>query len=322
MPTLRRLSASLTPVRDLRVGCRLGDLELAQSTARAAFVDIATAESQRAFVVWGEHGWPPSAPEAEALATALSESLGSSHFEAFLALVAARDTAARTRLLSLAGVNPDLEAMASALGEDGEDHPEESPDDVALPKVPGAVSDEEPAALPQDGQADLGATVAMTPLYDPHDLLIDGVPITVEGEHKPVLVNGKSGGGRSGATSKHGYGGRTDLTALDRLGMFIATQYELRRLRTEGVPAPSIFDPDLQAEQPTAYVFDVSTPALIAAAQGGSQLFRDSSAASAEARCGQPPSRCDILTLRPRSADPVDRLIELNRPASTLALRR
>ena len=110
---LRRFTDAFTPVRDLHVGCRLDGRALTELEERPAFVDTRTDTSAiRAFVIWDESGWPPLDKGAEALATALAYALGTSHFEAFLALINAPNDSACRRLLRLAGAPSDVLALA------------------------------------------------------------------------------------------------------------------------------------------------------------------------------------------------------------------
>jgi Domain of unknown function (DUF3883) len=314
--TLKRLMRSLQPVQYLRVGCRLGDRPLTGSASRAAFVDgAAVGEDLHAFVVWGEAGWPPNPTEAEALATAFAEGLGATHFEAFLALASASDAGARSRILSLAGADTDIEAERLALGEESDPSVDEIVEHVTLPRERAPVTDDglEPEYLPAELVAP-GHPEPMSPLYDVRDLLWDGTPVVVPGEPGNAArssvrerLAGHTGDG-SGHTS---YGGRTDLSALDRLGMSIAMQYELRRLQREGVSPAAIFDPERQEEQPHACVFDVSAPSTIAAAYHGSSRFRDALAFLCAHGVDRAHPGCDILSVHLGSSDPVDRLIEL-----------
>ncbi|MFS7475301.1 hypothetical protein, partial [Enterococcus faecium] len=70
----RRLLARLTPVHALYVGCRLDGHPLADRAERSAFVELGDdRNAASAFVRWDENGWPPSAEDAEALATAFAE---------------------------------------------------------------------------------------------------------------------------------------------------------------------------------------------------------------------------------------------------------
>ena len=311
---LRRVLAGLVPVQELHVGCKLDDRALAGLAERSAFVETSSeAAATRAFVTWDEHGWPPSADGAEALATAFAEAFGASHFEAFLALIRAPDEAARRRLLALAGATSDLEAFVSAITDADQLEPEEetTPDgDLALPKELSGDAEEKPAEQPEPG-ADGGA-VEMTPLYAATDLLIAGTPITVTGDEatngKPRSTRRSAAQTKAGATT--GYGGRTDLSALDALGMFVAMTYEVNRLFSD-VPTACIFDPGVKADQPDACVFDISSPALIAAARHHSTAFDQAMhQLTANGVHPQQPG-CDILTLHPGSSKPIDRLIEL-----------
>ena len=76
--------------------CRLEDRELGATASRDAFVEVSPRETPKAFVVWSSTPWPPATPEeAEALATAFSDLLETSHFEAFLALINSPSHASR-----------------------------------------------------------------------------------------------------------------------------------------------------------------------------------------------------------------------------------
>lgn len=122
---LRRVLAGLAPVQELHVGCKLDDRTLTGLSRRSAFVETRPDAATRAFVTWNEHGWPPSADGAEALATAFAEAFGASHFEAFLALIRAPDEAARRRLLALAGASSDIEGFVSALTDTDQPEPDD-----------------------------------------------------------------------------------------------------------------------------------------------------------------------------------------------------
>ena len=270
------------------------------------------ATTTRAFVTWDEDGWPPSADAAEALATAFAEAFGASHFEAFLALIRAPDEAARRRLLALAGATSDVEAFATALTDEDESDPGEEPEfpaGPALPKEAGADVEEKPAEQPEVG----AGPVTMTPLYSANDLLIEGTPASVIGDKPSTSQPGqkrRSAAG-SGGGAATGYGGRTDLSELDALGMFVAMTYEVNRLTSDGVPDACRFDPDVKDDQPLACVFDISSPALIAIAQERSEPFGQAMAQLAAHGVHQQHPGCDILTVRPGVARPIDRLIEL-----------
>jgi hypothetical protein len=152
----------------------------------------------------------------------------------------------------------------------------------------------------------------MTPLYDAADLLIAGTPITVTGDEPR---NGNIPTKRRSSTQSKpgkttGYGGRTDLSALDALGMFVAMNYEVNRLLADA-PTASIFDPNVKDDQPEACVFDISSPALIAFARQRSTAFEEAMQPLTANGVHQQHPGCDILTLRPGSSKPIDRLIEL-----------
>ena len=183
-----------------------------------------------------------------------------------------------------------------------------------LPKEAADDADEKPAERPDAGGA--AGPVAMTPLDAASDLLIGGVSISVvgdepsDGDGDPQRTSAARPGGGGGATT--GYGGRNkDLSALDALGMFVAMTYELNRLTSHGVSSARVFDPNCKADQPEACVFDISSPALIALARQHSEPFRHAMAQLAGHGVHQQHPGCDILTLRPGMAQPIDRLIEL-----------
>ena len=315
--TIKRLIACLLPVGQLVVGCQLEGVALAGGSERAAFVELGRdAGGTQAFVKWGGEGWPPSLEEAEALATAFAEGLGATYFEAFLALISAPNDETRSRMLSLAGAPTDLETARQILGEETATpgQPEKPP--VDIPPEEGREVDEDPARPPEPGLPP--APEPVTPLYGPDDLLIDG---------EPVALPGTGGGGgdtetktkkRRSSRNKTGngggrYGGRTNLGALDRLGMFIAMTHERNRLRGSDRPEAEIFDPELEEDQPNAFVFDVSSPELIDRAKDHSPRF-----AKALTYLTSPPNSvdpqypgCDILTIGVDQNAPVDRLIEL-----------
>lgn len=312
--TVRRLMARLLPVDELGVGCHLDGKAIAQSAERAAFVDIGTQPNgTRAFVRWGGVGWPPSPVEAEALATAFAEGLGATYFEAFLALINAPDTPTRSRILSLAGAPTDLEAARHALGDESGSPPESEHPEVELPREPGTTVDEPPAQPPEPGQPQTPEPV--TPLYTSGELLIEGEPVSLTG-----LPNADSTTQPAKRTSRDteakgngggGYGGRTDLSELDRLGMFIAMTYERNRLRRKALPEAEIFDPDREGDQPHAYVFDISSPALISRSIERSPRFANAMSYLTANKVDSQHPGCDILTVGGDSTSPVDRLIEL-----------
>ena len=310
---IRRLIGALVPVDKLHVGCSLDGRAIISSAEPAAFVDIGSQRGgTRAFVKWGSEGWPPSPTEAEALATAFAEALGATHFEAFLALISAPDTATRSRMLSLAGAPTNIEAARAAFRDEAPQTSRDERPEVEIPKEPGAVVDETPVRAPEPG--DFQTPEPATPLYSASALFIEGVPVSIEGSHDGRPRDQRSrpsahpDGGHSGS---HGYGGRTDLGELDRLGMFIAMTYERTRLRRNGLPGAEVFEPASDQDQPDARVFDISSPTLIWRASEYSPLFESALKYLHEHGVDSEHPGCDILTIGPDQTSPVDRLIEL-----------
>jgi len=184
---------------------------------------------------------------------------------------------------------------------------------LALPREPGAEVTEQPADPP--GAGNNHSSITTNPLYEPGDLLIEGMPFAVTGE---LTADTRSPAGQHSSTSSSsptgatkGYGGRTDLGTLDALGMFVTMTYEVNRLRSGGLSQACQFDPRVDGEQPTACVFDISSPALIVAAYERSDAFRGALAQLTVSGIDQQHPGCDVLTLRPEGERPIDRLIEL-----------
>lgn len=320
---LRKVFQRIEPVTHLELGCTLDGRTLGVGrVARDAFVQFNGDELAHAFVVWGERAWPTDTPEAEALSNALCDAFGASYFEPFLALIQARKTDMWERLLRRAGAPLDIdERRVLFLGEDlghleelAPSEPEPEPKTLVL-----STSTEQPAQLPSGGdQSSSDDTFRMTPLYSAGQLLVDGEAVFVLGDNAQPPPPGKNhGGGRSnsngeGGTGGSGYGGRTDLSALDALGMWVTLSFERNRLRRSGLPNAAIFDPTKSEPQPDAVVFDVSSPVQIAGARAGSVLF-DSMMARLHREFDIPLDwpGFDVLTIDPRAAVLPDRLIEL-----------
>lgn len=312
---LQRLMTALTPVDDLRVGCRLDDRALSGLAERSAFVETRSETGTiRAFVTWDEHGWPPSKEKgAEALATAFADAFGASYFEAFLTLISAPDDIARRRLLSLAGApldSLDLAGVADDSDDVQVDDQTQALNDLSLPREPANDAEETPAQQPGPGAP--AGPLAMTPLYNTADLYVRGTPVTVTGATPSAQrdLSKRVSAPSSAAGSSHSYGGRTDLSALDKLGMSVAMTYELNRLLPE-IPTARIFDPEVSDDQPDACVFDISSPERIALARKHSKSFDQGMRHLIENGMQELCVGCDILSLRPTAAHGIDRLIEL-----------
>jgi hypothetical protein len=315
--SLRRLIAALTPVRDLYVGCRLDGKILTSLDERSAFVDTRSdTNTIRAFVIGGPSGCPPTDDEAEALATAFAERLGASHFEAFIALISARDDTARRRLLTMAGAPSDTSLLLDAAldaGDSERGNSAQSDSTLTLPKE-AAADTEETHASPSETAATAGG-VRPTPLYSAADLIVSGTPVLVEGSDSRLPNSAQQDQRQlaSPAPSAQNYGGRTDLSVLDRLGMSVAMTYELNRLLIDS-PAARIFDPELDVDQPEACVFDISSPARIAVARNRSAACDRAMRFLATVGVNEMLVGCDILTLRSAHSPEdhgIDRMIEL-----------
>jgi hypothetical protein len=322
---LRELVTNIEPVATIELGCELdGHVLPTKAIEREAFVDQDDATGAIvSFVRWGEGTWPPDEDDAEALATAFGEVLGTGYFESFLALIRAPSDAKRLSLLKRAGAPTDIDERRLILFEALADSADlglgpaaESPDE---PKSAQAEDDEEQAAKqPRAGAAPTGQT-RQVPLFAPDQIIVDGVPITLlgtpaePGDKRQPKDSAPCGNGElEDRVNGTGYGGHTDMDALDALGMAVTVAYELARLRKNGHANPNAFDASSQGSQPNAVVFDVSSPAKIAKARAASPDF-DKAFGQLVKEHGVSPEwpGFDVLTLKPDSSGEVDRLIEL-----------
>lgn len=301
----RRLSAfvnQVDPVSSLELRCTVGDVDLGSVDSRDAFVDGSGA-SLTAFVVWGERPWPPTPENSEALATALADLLQPGYFEAFLALITASSDDARSKLLRLAGA-PKPQELPTL---ESESEVEAEAPESELLKTTGEQSGEAPPSSPQPGSSPI---IVMRPLFRPEELLIETDPVLVAGTIRIAKPKAPPDGHGKGNRSDGVYGGRTDLSELDHVGMAVAISFECRRLRSAGWTEAGVYDPDTEPNA-HAYVFDVSTKEAIDAARQGSARF--GAALDWLAAKGLKPLSpgFDVLTLDP-AGDPVpQRLIEL-----------
>jgi hypothetical protein len=314
---LRRLVDLLEPITHLRLSCVLDSRSVAVAAdQRLAYVDLGDDGPTQALVVWGEHPWPPTEDEAEALATALCEILGAGYFESFLALIQAGSPGARERLLRRAGAPVDMDEKRALL--QGDAPVEEPPKPEGERDVKTAVPDtsgEEPASPPEaaDSSAHDGVS-RRTPLFALDELLLDGQPVLLAGPGASPAPDGrdkKDGAARRGGYHSPGFGGHTDLDVLDRLGMAVALAYERNRLRKAGLAA-QILELAADTDQPEALVFDTSTPAAIDRARALSPRF-DAMMRRLQKEFGlslEWPG-FDILSLDPRLEGVPDRLVEL-----------
>lgn len=298
----RRLESfvgNVEPVQLLRVSATLEGVRLTARAEREAFVGIRSDGSVQAFVRWGSNGWPPTAFEAEALAAALTDLYQASMFEPFLALVQAQSGELRRRLLRMAGAPTDLDEVMETAAE----HAVTNVTEQVERSAPGPDVEDEPTAEPSTQPADY-----RVPLWSPEQLVISGTPVIVHGEGPTDTepssrsVDGHPSGGRS-------YGGGTDLSELDRVGMSVALAFESARGKREG-GSGALFSQSA-SNGSTAQIFDVSTPAKIRAAREASANLREALAFMADHGVSGDWPGVDIISLD--SVDPTrpSRLIEL-----------
>lgn len=320
---LRRFVECLEAVTNLELDCELAGRKLnLGNVGRDAFVAFDLEKPTQAFVVWGELPWPPEPREAEALSNALCEVFGAGYFEPFLALIQAKAPEDRERLLRRAGAPLDIEERR-ALFQSGDDEGksiEVNAGVFAAPRTIVATGNREQQATFPDTESNLrpSADIRRVPLFSPEQLTIDGQPVLVVGVGisqlnrtltsigTPALENGL---GNSGI---RGYGGHTDLDALNKVGMWVTLSFEQNRLRRSGLENATIFDPACNDPQPEALVFDVSSPDKIARARKSCQHF-EASIQKLSNVFGISPEwpGFDVLTLDTRNPDQIDRLIEL-----------
>lgn len=320
---LRRFVECLEAVTVLELDCELAGEKIdLDNVGRDAFVAMEFDKPTRAFVVWGERPWPAEPREAEALANALCEVFGAGYFEPFLALIQARTPEDRVRLLRRAGASLDVEERQTLfLNCDDEDLPPLSEVSATIePKTTlAAGARQQQAIFPSDeNQAQPLANFRRVPLFSPGQLLIEGEPVLVMGAGTPQptpaeknIDNASSRKGRTGSGNL-GYGGHTDLEALNTVGMWVTLSFERNRLRQSGLNNAEILDPANGDEQPDALIFDVSSPDKIARARELSPHFEESIQLLSKTYGISPVwPGFDVLTLDPRLPDRLDRLIEL-----------
>lgn len=317
---LRQFVECIEPVRHLELACELNGERLSLGNIdRDAFVALESDKPYQVFVVWGEQPWPPEPREAEALANALCDVFGAGYFEPFFALVQAKSPKDRERLLRRTGAPMEIDERRVLFfgGDPGEETGEtvlRSRDEPMTTVVTG--TKEQPAVFPSNGVERRPPTdVRRTPLYSPDQLRIDGDPIVVLGVNPPSTTASKPSPGvqpSKNGDGTVGFGGHTDLVALDKIGMWVASSFEKNRLRRCGLSNVEIFNPAGGANQPEALIFDVSAPEKIAHARVCSPRF-NAAMLVLNHRFGlslEWPG-FDLLTLDPTAPDGLGRLIEL-----------
>jgi hypothetical protein len=310
---LRQFVDGLELVTDLEVGAELDGIKLdLGSVDRHAFVTMKT--PIKAFVVWGEHSWPPSPSEAEALASALCEVLGTGYFESFLALIQARTLSDCERLLHRAGAPIDIDERRELFLKDNAP-PLVDATELTIPDEPRTTIDsgtkEQSATFPSEL-----SNLKRVPIFMPEQILINGRPIVLTGSSPPLGASDNKTPERNslnvaGRNKSHGYGGQTDLEALNRIGMWITLNFELNRLQQNGNKKARIYDSGCVGEGIDECIFDVSTPDKIAKARKASDPF--DKAMLYLNSCGVSPEwpGFDVLTLDKNHSNGIGRLIEL-----------
>ena len=246
----RRMKAflqGLLPVSTLEVSTTLDGQVISDQESDSLGVFVDRSQPACAFVRWGEQGWPPADDDAERLAEAICEVFGPNWYESFLAIIKARDEAAWIRILRRAGAPVDLEEYRRRLAGEMEMsiHPT-SP--LPTPKTAGQLPVAPLVTAHKSDPVELG-DVPLHPLWSAECLVVLGCPVQVFG-HGKSDAEGVSGVREHGAGSKslrRHTTMRTDLSALDHLGMQITMSFEQGRLDRNG----------------GGRVFDVSHPALI-----------------------------------------------------------
>ena len=247
---LRDLLRGLLPVAALSVATTLDGKPVNGSGGAASGTYVDRANPACSFVRWGEQAWPPVDDDAERLSEALCEVFGPNWYESFLAIIKARDEAARMRILRRAGAPTDLAEYRRRL--DGTSEQLTRPADLPSPKTAGQQPVAPlPTVLPGAVQSPEG-DIPLHPLWPVESLVVLGRPVLVSaggGEGPDGLDDVREGnGGGGGSRGRAGF--RTDLEALDALGMQIALSFERGRLSRNG----------------GGRTFDVSSPARIGAA--------------------------------------------------------
>lgn len=210
---LKKFVEGLEPVTHLEIGAELDGVKLdLGSVARDAFVAMKSGSPIQAFVVWGEQAWPPSPREAEALANALCDVLGSGYFEPFLAFIQARTHDDYHRLLRRAGAPVDIEErLAYFQGENivSSTTQMEANSNAELRTTIDDGLTEQPAVFPLDTYNSRVLDMKRVPLFMPEELSIDGQAILLTGT--PPSSNFDENKNRKGSSGNNaGRRGYTD----------------------------------------------------------------------------------------------------------------
>ncbi len=314
LQNLVNFAQQIEPVEELEVVCTLDGDQLDRQSNPSYYVRPRTrAEKFQGFVVWTGEGWPPDPDTAQRLAMALADTLRINLVEIILAFITS-DHSQRQQLLSIAGASGHYQDVVGELSEDSEVL-EEPPVPVAEPTATPE------AQRPREERMPSGPDVARpaappVPLHSLDSLLIEGKPLIVTGEPTGAgWVPGRSGRseGSSSEATPNRVPARTDLSALDALGMQIAVAYEAHRLgRVGGSVTTTISDGVLRggdgSQADDTLVVAVHTPAAIVRAKELSNVVNRVMEDLETTGVSRVHPGFDLLSIR---GGEIDRLIEL-----------
>ncbi len=254
---LRALLRGLLPVNRLAVRTTLDGQPVGPADYEVTGTFVDRANPGCAFVQWGSHPWPSSPEEEERLAEAICQVFGTNWYEPFLAIVHATDKESRLRILLRAGAPTDLDEFRRRL-DSVVDYPVAPSGAPTSPTQPTPGNPPE-APIPHDPASPSSIIVPdqpLHPLWSVECLMVQGNPVTISsGSPAPHDDHGVHETGETGDGTGSHSATRTDLEALDQLGMSIALAFERGRLAHKG----------------GGRVFDVSSPARIREAWAGLQ---------------------------------------------------
>jgi hypothetical protein len=239
---------------------------------------------------------------------ALADALGMNLVETFLAFIQG-DQRQRERLLTIAGASEFTAEIADELADPHVEDTAEPREGPARSPAPEAGTG--PVEVPAGPPTGASPAAPPVPLFRFEDLTIDGQPLLVVGDSSH-----DSGGPSSGALSGRGDGPEhprraapgIDLAALDLLGMQVAMEYEVRRLRRQGLLSADVLVCDDGPAASDSLVVDVHSPEAIRCAEAASEIVKNVMATLESRGISRLFPGFDILSI---AAGKADRLIEL-----------
>ena len=273
---------------------------------------------------WDEVPWPAPLGEqaATALSMALCEYLEVNQVLQFAALLNASTDEAREHILRAAGAphGREREDKLAMLGRDSlsTKKTESRSSGLNVEQTLPELEDDEnqplqtSTALQSDREE---PTVQVHPLYSPDEVFIDGEPVIIQNSPEDDGSASKSAGSSqnglpSSPSTSTRRTHRTDLDALDIVGMHIALRFEVVRISRLDNHDDQESGSSCQRLRLGQRVFDVSSPMDIARAKDASTTFREAfdTLVSVHGLNRHYPG-FDILTLSPDGE--VERCIEL-----------